>query len=147
LLQNTLDLQIIKFSSFLGFALKLPKLDTPVWQTGQSVFSSLAKFGHQQVPMRTKPPVDNNALGGFLSPNKHHRSAPRQDQTASHRQTLSLGRRLFTVGRCRGGGEASPSSSSLHEGRHHRQAKTSLNNLSKNQPEHHSPHCRGGPRE
>jgi hypothetical protein len=26
---------------------KLPKLDTPVWQTGQSNFSSLAKFGHQ----------------------------------------------------------------------------------------------------
>jgi hypothetical protein len=29
LLQNTLDLQIFEFSSFLGFALKLPKLDSP----------------------------------------------------------------------------------------------------------------------
>jgi hypothetical protein len=27
LLQNTLDLQIFEFSSFLGFALKLPKSD------------------------------------------------------------------------------------------------------------------------
>jgi hypothetical protein len=32
LLQNTLDPQIFKFSSFLSFVLKLPKPDTPVWQ-------------------------------------------------------------------------------------------------------------------
>jgi hypothetical protein len=38
---------MFKFSSFHGFALKLSKLDTPVWQTGQSDFFSLAKFGHQ----------------------------------------------------------------------------------------------------
>jgi hypothetical protein len=31
LLQNTLDLQIFKFSSFLSFALKLPKPDTLVF--------------------------------------------------------------------------------------------------------------------
>jgi hypothetical protein len=47
-LQNILHFQIFKFSSFLDFALKLSKLDTPVWQTGQSVFSGIAKFGHQQ---------------------------------------------------------------------------------------------------
>jgi hypothetical protein len=43
-----LDLQIIKFNSFLGFALKLPKPDVPEWQTGYSGFSRLFKFGHQQ---------------------------------------------------------------------------------------------------
>jgi hypothetical protein len=45
-----LDLQIFKSSSFLSFALKLPKSDTLVCQTGQSGLSSLAKFRHQHMP-------------------------------------------------------------------------------------------------
>jgi hypothetical protein len=46
MLQTLLDLQSFKFSLFFDLNLKLPKSDTPIWQTGQSVFSSLAKFGH-----------------------------------------------------------------------------------------------------
>jgi hypothetical protein len=56
-----------------------------------------------------------------------------------------LGRCLYAVGRCRG--EASPSTSSLHKARCHRQAKASLSILPRIQPWHHPPHCRGGPRE
>jgi hypothetical protein len=50
MIQTLLDLQIFKFILFFDLVLKLPKLDTPVWQTGQSSFSSLAKFGHQHHP-------------------------------------------------------------------------------------------------
>jgi hypothetical protein len=44
-------------------------------------------------------------------------------------------------------GEASPSTSSLHEERRHRQAKISLNNLPRNQPRHRPPRYPGGPGE
>jgi hypothetical protein len=47
--QNTLDLQIFEFSSFLGFNLKLPKLDYPEYETGTSDFLSLVKFDHQHM--------------------------------------------------------------------------------------------------
>jgi hypothetical protein len=48
LLQNTLNLQIIKFSFLFGFAMKLSKPDSLKWETGWSSFFRLAKFGHQQ---------------------------------------------------------------------------------------------------
>jgi hypothetical protein len=54
-----------------------------------------------------------------------------------------LSRQLCAVGRCRG--EAIPSTSSLHEGRCHRQAKTLLSNHSWNRPGHHSPTTVEGP--
>jgi hypothetical protein len=44
MLQTYLDLQILMFSSFFDPILGLPKLDTPVWQTGQSGFSSFVKI-------------------------------------------------------------------------------------------------------
>jgi hypothetical protein len=47
--QNTLDLQIFKFSSFLGFTLKLPKLNVPEWETKLSGFFRLIKFSHQYI--------------------------------------------------------------------------------------------------
>jgi hypothetical protein len=50
MLQTYLDLQILMFSSFFDPILKLLKSDTPVWQTGQFSFCSLAKFDHQHLP-------------------------------------------------------------------------------------------------
>jgi hypothetical protein len=72
----------------------------------------------------------------------HHRTKTRRRLTG---KPCLLGRRLCIVGWCRG--EASPSTSSLHEGRCHRQVKTSLSNLPRNRPEHRPPHYCGGPGE
>jgi hypothetical protein len=46
LLQNTLDFQIFKFSSLLGFTLKQLKPNSPEWETGYSGVFRLVKFGH-----------------------------------------------------------------------------------------------------
>jgi hypothetical protein len=51
MLKTPLDLQIFEFSSFLNLTLKLPKLDCLELETGSSGFLSLAKFGHQHMPL------------------------------------------------------------------------------------------------
>jgi hypothetical protein len=78
----------------------------------------------------------------FSSIADHHRDKTRQRLTG---KPCPLGRRLCTVGRCRG--EASLSTSSPHEGRRRRQVKTSLSNLPMNRPRHRLPYYHGGPRE
>jgi hypothetical protein len=58
--------------------------------------------------MRTKPPIDNNALGSYLSPD-HHRDKTRRRLTD---KPCPLGRQLSIVGRCRGEANLSTSSPS-----------------------------------
>jgi hypothetical protein len=70
----------------------------------------------------------------------HHRDKTRRHLTG---KPYPLGRQLCTICWCRG--EASPSTSSLHEGRHSRQVKTSRSKLSRNQPEHPPPTVVEGP--